>query len=369
MTTIRVLQSLSTLDRGGAEAMVMNVYRNIDRQKIQFDFVVNDQPSPYAFEEEVKQLGGRIFKVPKFNGRNFSLYRKAMDQLFEKHLEWAIVHIHNTSSAMLFIDIAKKYGVKTIAHAHFDQDMKDFRSYAQKVFRMPIKKYADRLLACSKLAGVHVFNIPIEEVQVLNNAIETDKYIYNEKIRKRKRTELGIKYEMVLGHIGRMDTEKNQLYVLEVFKEYHQLNPKSFLLLIGKGELEETLKQKVAEYDLINEVKFLGIRWDVNEWLQAMDIFIFPSIFEGLPVALIEAQAAGLPIIASDQITKEVAITPLITFKSIEIEPYYWAKKIDDQYIMLRGNMTEAIVKAGYDVKDTVKELQDLYLTMIEDGD
>lgn len=369
MTTIRVLQSLSTLDRGGAETMVMNLYRNIDRKKIQFDFVVQDQSNPYAFEEEVKQLGGRIFKVPKFNGRNFSSYRKAMDQLFRKNLEWTIVHIHNTSSAMLFIDIAKKYRVKTIAHAHFDRDMQDLRSYAQKILRMPLKKYADHLLACSKLAGAHVFNIPIEEVQVFNNAIETEKYVYNEKTRKRKRAELGIKYETVLGHIGRMDREKNQLYVLEVFKEYHQLNSQSFLLLIGTGELEEFLKQKVAEYGLIDKVKFLGTRWDVNEWLQAMDVFIFPSVFEGLPVTLIEAQAAGLPIIASDQITKEVAITPLITFKSIEVEPYYWAKKIDDQYIMLRENMTEAIMKAKYDVKDTVKELQDLYFTIIEDGD
>lgn len=368
MTAIRILQSLATLDRGGAESMIMNLYRNIDRDKIQFDFVVNDRVKPYMFEEEVKRLGGRIFTIPKFSGKNFVLYRKKVTQLFQNNSEWKIVHIHNTSSAMLMIDIAKKYHLITIAHAHFNRDFINFKSYVQKILRVPIKNNADYLLACSKLSGAYVFNVNKEEVRVLNNAIETKKYIFNEEIRKRKRAELALKDKTILGHVGRMDFEKNHFYLLDIFNNYHKLNPKSVLLLIGEGVLKEELRKKVKDYGLVDEVKFLGMRSDINELLQAMDIFVFPSLFEGLPVTLIEAQAAGLPILASDRITKEVQITDLINFKSIDIEPSQWAKTIDDQYLLFRNNMSERIIEAGYDVKDTAKELEAYYSSILEDG-
>lgn len=368
MTAIRVLQSLATLDRGGAEVMIMNMYKNIDRDKIQFDFVVNDRAEPYEFEEEVESLGGRIFTVPKFSGKNFVLYRKKVVELFQNNPEWKIIHIHNTSSAMLMINIAKKYNLVTVAHAHFDRDFINFRSYFQKILRVPIKNNADHLLACSKSAGAYVFNVNKEEVRVLNNAIEIEKYIFNEEIRKKKRSELGLRDETVLGHIGRMDIEKNHFYLLDIFRAYHKLNPKSVLLLIGEGMLKETLHEQVEAYDLVNEVKFLGVRSDINELLQAMDIFVFPSLFEGLPVTLIEAQAAGLPILASDRITREAQITDLINFKSVDSDPYQWAKMIDDQYLLFRNDMSEKVVEAGYDVRDTAKELEEYYSLILEDG-
>lgn len=369
MAPTRILQSLATLDRGGAEAMIMSLYRNINRSQIQFDFLVNERDAPYAFEEEVLQLGGRIFKIPKFNGRNLRIYRKKVHQIFEKHQDWKIIHIHNTSSAMLFMDIAKRFGMKTIAHAHFDHDLKEFRAYIQKILRKPIKHRADYLLACSRLSGAYVFNIPKEDVRVLNNAIETEDYLFNEQTRKRKRAKLGIKYETVIGHVGRMDDQKNHDFLIDVFREYQRLNPKSLLMLVGTGELREKLEKKVEEYGLTDTVLFLGVRADVNELLQAMDIFVFPSVFEGLPVTLVEAQAAGLPILASNRITEDVAITNLITFKSIDVEPLSWAKELDDLYVLLRRNMKQEIKDAGYDVKQTVKELEEYYQNIMKEGD
>lgn len=368
MSAIRILQSLSTLDYSGAEAMIMNLYRNIDRDKIQFDFVVNDRTEPFVFEKEVEKLGGRIFTLPKFSGTNFVLYRKKVNQLLQNHPEWKIIHIHNASSAMLMIDLAKKHELVTIAHAHFDQDFINFKSYVQKILRVPIKNNADYLLACSKLAGAFVFNVNKEEIRVIKNAIEPEKYRFNEKMRRRKRAELGLKNEMILGHFGRMEMEKNHLYLIDVFKAYHKLNSESFLILIGEGELKEEIQKKVNEYGLENNVHFLGVGPDHYEWFQAMDIFLFPSLFDGVPITLIEAQAAGLPIIASDNITKEVQITDLVYFKMIEEEPNQWAKKIDDLYLLFREDMTERIIEAGFDVKDTAKELENYYFSILKEG-
>jgi len=231
-----------------------------------------------------------------------------------------------------------------------------------------IRYNADYLLTCSEIAGDHVFGTNKERIPILKNAIEPKLYVFNEEIRKRKRTELGLKNETVLGHVGRMDEQKNHAYLLDIFKAYLHLNPRSILLLIGDGELKEELKQKVVDEGLTEQVKFLGVRADVNEWLQAMDIFIFPSIFEGLPITLIEAQAAGLPIMASDTITKEAQITDLITFRSVTLEAVRWAKRIDDHLVLFRENMTAEIIKAGYDVKDTARFLENYYLTIMKPG-
>lgn len=369
MTSIHVLHSLATLDQGDAAAVVMSLYRKINRKEIQFDFVVEDRPSPYDFEEEIKALGGNVYKIPQFNGQNLYLYRKMFKQLFQEHPKWDIMHIHNTTSAMLFLDLAKKYQLVTIAHAYFDSDLQDFRSYIQRMLRSPIKFQADYLLACSKLAGTYVFHEKEEKFMILNNAIETEKFGFSEEIRRRKRAELGIKNEVVLGHLGRMEKKKNHVYLLEVFKAYQKIEPESMLLLVGEGELQKKLKDKVTSEGLAEKVKFLGVRDDVNELLQAMDIFIFPSLFEGLPVTLIEAQSAGLPIIASDTITREVEITNLILFKSIDQDPKTWARAIDDQLILFREDMTLEVTDAGYDVKETVKLLEKIYQTVIENGD
>lgn len=368
MVAIRILQSLATLDYGETEAMIMNLYRNIDRDQIQFDFVVNERTAPFFYEAEVKNLGGRIFTLPTFSGKNFVFYRKKVNQLFQEHPEWEIVHIHDASSTMLMIDLAKKHQLVTIAHAHFDRDFINFKTYVQKILRAPIKNNADYLFACSKLAGAYVFNVNKEEVRVIKNALEPEKYIFNENIRKRKRAELGLKNEMILGHLGRMEIEKNQLYLIDVFKAYHALNSKSILILIGEGELKEELQRKVSEYGLKKNVRFLGVDTDYYEWFQAMDVFLFPSLFEGVPLPLIEAQAAGLPIIASDRITKEVNISNLIHFKTIEAEPSQWAKMIDDLYLLFREDMSEKMIEAGFDAKDTAKELKDYYFSILKEG-
>lgn len=369
MTPKRVLQSLATLDRGGAEAMIMSLYRNINKENFQFDFVVNEQLASYAFAAEVKSLGGRVFTVPKFNGKNLLNYRKKMGALLEDHPEWEIVHVHNTSSAMLLMDIAKNKKMKVIVHAHFDNGGNDVRSFIKKIFRLPIKYNTKYLLACSQLAGTYGFRINEKDVKVFKNAIDLKVYKFNEQVRNKKRAELGIHYETVLGHVGRMDQQKNHTYLIDIFDAYQQINPESLLLLVGTGKLREQLEQKVQEMGLKDKVRFLGVRADVNELLQAMDMFVFPSEMEGLPVTLIEAQAACLPILASNRITKEVKITNLVAFKNIDSSPKIWAKSIDDQLIMLRDDMSREIIAAGYDVNETAGDLEKYYMSIIEDVD
>jgi len=369
LTVIRVLHSLTSLDQGSAAAMLMPLYQNIDRQRIQFDFVVNEQNKPYTHAKEIKALGGRIFFVKKFNGRNLAAYRKQMRTLFQNYPEWKVIHIHNVAQAVLFVGIAKRYQKTVVAHAHFDSNLTDFKAYTRRILTTAIKYYTNHLLACSKAAGAYIFRINKEEVIVLNNAINPRNYRFSEQVRRKKRLELGLKNDVVLGHVGSMNQHNNHFYLLDIFKAYYQENPRSKLLLIGEGVLKEELQKKVADFDLNDEVKFLGIRSDVNELMQAMDIFILPSLFKDLPTVLIEAQAAGLPIMASDRISKEVAITNLISFQNVDRAPAYWAKKIDRQFILFRDDTSKAIRAAGYDVKETAKDLANYYMTIIENGD
>jgi len=360
----RVLQSLASLNRGGAESMIMNLYRNIDRTKIQFDFVVNENQKKYVFENEIKKLGGNIYKVPKFNGKNILQYRKKWEQLFYKNKKWEILHIHNVSSGSLFTDIAAKYNIITISHSHFANSTKSFKSFIKKLFRFPLRYNTDYMLACSTEAGKYVFGK--KNFSILPNSIETENFIYNQKTREIKRQELRLEDKFVIGHVGSFSFPKNHSYLIEVFNSYNKINPNSICLLVGTGPLDSKIYDKVKNYKLTEKVIFLGNRSDVNELLQVMDVLIFPSIYEGLPVTLIEAQAAGLPVIASDKITEEVKITELINFKSIEDSSDIWAEEIEKIKKIPRQDMYNEVVNAGYDVKKTAESLLNFYWSISE---
>ncbi len=370
MTAIRVLQSLANLNHSAAEAMIIGLYKAIDRERIQFDFLVDKQSDPYAFAQEVERLGGRMFTVPKFNGKNVRTYRKAVKRLLQEHPEWQLVHMHNSSTAMLVMDIVKKQQMKPIVHAHFNRRPRDFRSFTQELLRSRIKYHTNYLLARSQEAGMNTFKVEKEAFNIIKNAIETEKFVFNQTVREQKRAELDIEEELtVLGHVGGMSEDKNHLFLIDIFRWHLQFNPKSLLLLIGSGELEKRIRNKVTFYNLETKVKFLGVRDDVSELLQAMDIFVFPSLFEEFPVTLVEAQAAGLPVVASDAMTREVEITDLITFIPLDKNPFYWAQTIDKQSLLFRDNKREEILAAGYDIKEAAKELENYYLNIVEEVD
>lgn len=364
---IRVLQVFARMDRGGAEAMIMDLYRNIDRSKIQFDFVVHTTDK-CAFDEEILALGGKIHRIPKYSGKNHFKYIKKWNNLFSSFPEYKIIHAHVRSTASIFLKIAKKYGLITIAHSHSTSNGSGIVASAKNILQKNILNYSDYLLAASVEAGEWLFGsnaIKKDNFFVLNNAIQTEKFIFNKDIREKVRKKLKIDTKTVIGHVGNYKKEKNHTFLIDVFQKYHKKNPNSILMLIGDGKLEDTIKNKVREYNLLNSVLFLGSRSDVNDLMQAMDIFIFPSLFEGLPVTLIEAQAVGLPILASDTITDEVKITELVNFKSIEIQPKLWAKDIDKILVKTRKNMNAEIIQAGYDINETAFWLEELYLKLV----
>lgn len=363
----RILQVLGRMNRGGAESMIMNLYRNIDRTKLQFDFVVHTSDK-CAFDDEILSLGGKIHKMPRYTGRNHFEYKKCWNVFFEDYPEYEIIHGHVRSTASIYLSIAKEYGLTTIAHSHSTSNGKGLSSVIKKILQIPIKKHSDYLFAASTEAGIWLFgekSVKRNKFYILKNAINTEKFIYNKKIRKNKRNELNINDEVIIGHVGNFRKPKNHLFLIDIFKEYHKINPNSLLLMVGEGDLMNEVYQKVKNNNITEKVVFLGVRSDISELLQAMDVFVFPSLFEGLPVTLIEAQAAGLPILASDAITEEVKITDSISFENIQDEPAEWAKKIEEKLIISRTNKYQDIVDGGYDVKQTAAYLQDYYLNLI----
>lgn len=329
---IRVLQVLGGLNRGGAETMVMNLYRNIDRNKIQFDFIKHTE-SKCAYDDEIKELGGRIYSIPKYKVYNHFQYKKAWNNFLKKHPEYKIIHGHVRSTATIYLKIAKKYGLYAIAHSHSTSSGKGIKAIIKNMLQFRIRYIADFFMGCSQDANEWLFGKKIansEKCFVLPNAIEVEKYKYNEEIARKIKAEFNIKNdEIVVGHIGRFSYMKNHKFLIEIFEKLCKTE-NCKLLLVGDGELKNDIQNIVKNKHLENKVIFTGVRSDVNEILQAMDIFVMPSIFEGLPVTLIEAQASGVPSLIANTITKEVDITPLIYRENLKNEPLIWTNKIKD---------------------------------------
>lgn len=361
---IRVLQVLGRLNRGGAESMIMNLYRNVDREKVQFDFVIHTKEH-CDFTDEVIALGGRIYSAPRYNVKNHFAYKKWWNNFFKTHTEYKVIHGHMYSIASIYLKIANKYGLKTISHSHTSSAKTGFSGVVKRVIQLPLKNIPDWLFACSDNAGRWLYGENVGKRQnyiLLKNAIDFQKYIYTPEIAGKIRRELGIENKFVVGHIGRMFPAKNHPYLLEIFKAYSQKNENSILLLVGDGPDRKTIGKKAEELGISDKVIFTGVRSDVNEVLQAMDIFVFPSFYEGLPVTVIEAQATGLPCLISDAVTDEVCITDLVTRYSLGNSPEMWADKIAEMTPSERRNTAAEIANSGYDIKTTSEWLQDFYI-------
>lgn len=362
---IRVLHVFSCLNRGGAETMIMNLYRNIDRTKVQFDFIEHTS-EPCDYDDEVKELGGKIYRFPRYTGKNHFKYKNAWNEFFQEHSEYKIIHGHIRSTAAIYLKIAKKYGLITIAHSHNTSSGTGFQAIVKNILQYPIRYIADYFFACSKSAGEWLFGEKIcnsDNFFILKNAIDTKKFIFNEDIRAKKRRELQIEDKLVVGHVGRFHTPKNHNFIIKIFYEIQKQVPNAVLLLIGDGELRPKVEKQIEVLGIKDKVILTGVVPNVNDYMQAMDVFVFPSLFEGLPVALVEAQASGLPCVVSDVITREVAITPYIKYVSLNLSPEEWAKEV---LISSRGiqryKCAEMIVKAGFDVVQVANDLCSWYI-------
>ncbi|PFW49685.1 glycosyl transferase family 1 [Priestia megaterium] len=345
--------------------MVMNLYRNIDRSKVQFDFIIHTKDK-CDYHEDIVSLGGRIYSIPRYKGVNFFQYMRAWHRFLKAHPEYKIIHGHVRSTASIYLRIAKKYGLVTIAHSHSTSSGTGFAAILKNLLQYPIRYTADYLFACSKSAGVWLFGkraTKKEKFLILKNAIDTKKYIHDHNTRLEKRKELQIEGKFVIGHVGRFSTPKNHDLLIEIFKVVHDKNKNAILLMVGDGELRPIIENKVNDLGLTNSVIFMGVRSDIPEILQAMDVFLFPSLFEGLGIVAIEAQAAGLPCIVSESIPKEAYITDLIKSLPFSNSLDEWAEHI--LYYSNshgRSNMQKEIDSSGYDINGTVHWIQNFYL-------
>lgn len=368
---IRVLHVLGTTNLGGAESRIMELYRCMDRRKVQFDFLVHTKEEGH-YSKEIRELGGHIYSLPRFKVVNLAEYKKAIRQFFREHKEFVAVQGHMTSTASIYLPIAKKENpsLVTIAHARSAGVDKGAKGYVTKLLRSSLKHKTDYCFTCSKEAGIAVFGeewVNKGKVWTIPNAIDANRFQYNEKVRNEVRAELGIQDKFVIGHVGRFGFMKNHTYLVDVFAELCRQREDMALVLIGKGEEEANIHEKLKGLGLEDKVLFLGNKYDVERYYQAFDYFVFPSTFEGLPGSVAEAQAAGLHCLISDRITREVALTELVSYRSIEEEPKLWAEEIlqNADKALVRQNMREAIAKKGFDVNTQAVLMEEFYRTGI----
>lgn len=358
---VRVLQVVTTLNRGGLETMLLNYYRSIDRDKVQFDFLLHrDEKSDY--EDEVLSMGANVYRVPALNP--FSpVYYKALDKFFSEH-HYDIVHSHLDCMSAFPLAVAKKHGVPhRFAHAHNINQDKDFKYPVKLVSKKIIPAFSTELFACSNEAGKWMFSC--NEFAIINNAIDAKKYVYNPLLYSTIKKELNIENKFVIGHVGRFNPQKNHTFLIKMFSILLKEIPEACLLLIGDGNGKEAATALVKSLNISDSVLFLGVRADIPRLLQAVDVFVFPSIYEGLSLATVEAQAAGLPCVLSDSIPHECKITENVEFISLECSAKQWAARILKYQGYQKSDTYDAISKAGFDISENAKNLQEFYLNKV----
>ena len=370
---IRVLHVLGNTQLGGAESRVMDLYRHMDRERVRFDFLVHTEKEGH-FDKEIKELGGQIFCVPRFRLYNFFSYRKAVKNFFEGHREFQAVQGHITSTASIYLPIAKKAGIPvTIAHARSAGVDKGIKGKMTRWMRRNLSKKADYLFTCSELAGISVFGekaVREGKTIFIPNAIDCRLFAYNEKKRMELRRKLGIEDKYVIGHVGRFHYAKNHEYLLHIFAELCKKeklnedlkNKKSFvLLLLGEGSGMEGARALAEELGIADRVYFLGNRDNIYDYYQAMDYFVYPSRYEGLPGTMVEAQASGLKCVMSDTICREVAVTELVHTMDIRADAALWADYIREPADYQRKSHVEEMQKAGFDVNGQAERMMAFY--------
>lgn len=364
---IRVLQVLGGLKRAGAETMVMNLYRSIDRSQIQFDFVVHTDvfSSEYgAYREEIEKMGGKIYMFPQIKIKNFFQLIKAWNHFLNEHKEYKVLHSHIRSYASIYLPIAHKKGLKTIVHSHSTSNGSGLNSVIKKISQFPLRFQSDYYFGCSKEASEWLFGRRIvngPKYYMVQNAIDVKKYKFNSQTRDKLRNELGIgTNEIALSHVGRLHEAKNHFFLLKVFFELNNLHPYFKLFIIGDGALKDDIKKQIQEYRLEKKVIMLGNRNDIPDLLQAMDVFVFPSKWEGLPVTVVEAQAAGLPCFISDTITKDVAISKLVTYLPINTGVSPWVDSLSS-FVPARLDVSKEIKQSGFDITNTATWISNFY--------
>lgn len=367
-TPIKILHVVGRMDRGGTEALLMNLLRTVDREKFQYDFV--EQTTDICdYDEEIESLGSTIYRCPHISLRNLKQYRAWWRDFYRTHPEYRIIHGHSRGSGPIYLDEARKAGRITIAHCHNNSHGKGIKGLIRYLWQLPLRQAAQYNFACSFDSGISQFG-KNGRFEVIKNGIQTECYIWNPDVRKKVRRQMKLEKAFVVGNVARFVEQKNHKYLVSVFAEIKKRQPNAKLMLVGVGPLEDEVKKQLQELSLLDDVIFTGIRTDVNELMQAMDVFVLTSHFEGLGIVNVEAQAAGLPCFASAKvIAPEVKLTELLHFVPLEKPPTLWAEIILENAISVeqRRDTSQAIIDAGFDIRTTAERLNTFYLDVLKD--
>ena len=360
----RVLQVLGTTNLGGAESRIMDLYRHINRERIQFDFLVHSKNG--YFEKEIKELGGEIYYLPSFRVYNYYTYKKSCRDFFMKHSDYVAVHGHMTSTASIYLKEAKKAGIlMTIAHARSAGVDKGIKGILTKFLRRNLYKKCDVMMACSDLAAIAVFGEKrwqAKKVIIMPNAIDTREFSKNQQVRDQIRKQYNIGEGFVIGHVGRFHYAKNHDFLLDIFEQVSKKRKDAILMLIGDGPLKAEMELKAKQLHISDKVIFTGRQNPIAPYYQALDFFLFPSHFEGMPGSVIEAQATGLKCLVSDTVTKQVKATELVTFESLKKSKEEWAAKLIEMITDKQEIASYNLEDTMYDVNKQVTYYTNLYL-------
>lgn len=370
---VRVLYFVDNLEQGGIQQLILEIAKHINRDKVEIEILAFDDGKKYPIEETLKDMNYKIYKI---NGWIYKLsdyikQAKELDKFFNKHNDYKIVHLHSSSKNYQVLKYAKKYNIPIrIAHAHnigFQTNNK-LKIFFGNILKKRLVKNTTNFFACSKDAGLWLYGKKIidrNELVIIPNAIDIDKFKFDTKKRYIMRKKLGIRdNEILIGHVGRFVKQKNHEFLIDIFNELYKDNNRYKLILIGTGELEDTIKNKVRKLGLVSSVIFTGYQENINDYMQAMDLFLFPSLYEGLGIVLIEAQANGLYCLATKYtIPEETKVSKNIKYLDLKEGAKKWKDEIIQSDLKRKEIMNE-IIERGFSIEDLVHRLEKIYLEM-----
>lgn len=366
---LRVLHILHSMNRGGAENALMNYYRCIDRDKVQFDFLLTD-PEKCDFEDEIKSLGGKVYRVPLLTIKHPMRYISSVRRFFKEHPEYLIAHSHTSSKSVVPLAIAKFSHIPVrIAHSHNSMSETGVNGLIRNALKPLLKVTANEFFSCGRQAAVWLYGRKMGEsgkVRIIPNVIHADRFRYNADTREAMRKKLGIGTgAFVIGHVARFCEEKNHIFSIEILNEALKRNPDSYLLLVGDGPEHDSIKAYADKLGVSGNVRMTGVVSNVYDYEQAMDAFILPSFYEGLPLSIVEAQVSGLPCFTTKgTVSTECSVTDLVEYLPLEAGAKVWADEIFKAAANERTDRFEEIRAAGYDSASAADALQNHYLEL-----
>lgn len=364
---VRVLHVVQRMEAGGTQSLLMNLYRHIDRERLQFDFLV-EYTRPQFHDTEIERLGGHIHRTSVREDYNVPQFCRQLRALLKTHPEYRIMHVHPYTIGAFALPVAQRCGVPVrIAHSHNNETVRNLAYLPKLAMQRLYARHATDLFACSHEAGEYLFRG--RPFHVIRNAIDTQAFRADAATRTLVRRELGLDAGIVIGHVGRFHEQKNHRFLIDTFSHVLAREPSAMLLLIGDGPLEPDIRREISHRGLSGHVLMPGTFHDISRIYQAMDVFVLPSLFEGLGMVAIEAQAVGVPTLVSDTVSMETRVSPIYARMPLQAGPEAWADRILDLADMPQAHtdMSVYIRRSGYDAAETARAMQDWYIRRWEE--